>query len=130
MAGINAGILFNATPISKEQENLLEKAVFEEKAAFAYLDSQQNICFSMPFGPEIVKDLAWHTVYELTTDSGALIKKVHKRQPDKSVCLAEVLQKQAYEDPWGLISATYNFTLANGDIFVTNDGLIFNTKEI
>jgi hypothetical protein len=129
MAKINTGILANASPLNATQEKSLEKRALEENNVFAYLNKSGELCFTGYIDPELVKDLAWHNVYKLESLGEILRKTVYKKQTQKTFCLAEVLQKQSYEEPWMLASSQANFTFANGDIFVLSDGLIFKTKE-
>lgn len=131
MPGIDIGILTNAYPLTAEQISELEKRVFETQEAFAYLDEQSKLCFTGPFGPEIIKELAWHNAYELSSNDGILNKKVYKKAGLKSFYLKETLQKQSYDDAWLLTSVeSSNFELADGYTLITSDNLIFETKEI
>ena len=131
MPGINAGILTNAYPLTTEQINALEKRVFETNEAFAYLDEHSKLCFTLPFGPDIIKELAWETAYELTVNSdGSLSKKVYKKLGLKAFYLKETLQKPSYDSAWVISSIeSANFELADGCMLLTNDNLIFEIKE-
>lgn len=51
MAGINAGILSNATPLSTSKIVDLEKSVLENKKAYVYLDENSKLCFALPTPP-------------------------------------------------------------------------------
>jgi hypothetical protein len=130
MPGINTGILTNAQPLTAEQISELEKQVLETQETFVYLDEQGKLCFAGPFGPDLIKDLAWHNAYELLSNNGTLNKRVYKKTGLKSFYLKETLQKQSYDDTWILAPVeSTNFELADGCIFMTSDNLIFEIKE-
>ena len=78
--GINAGILQKAVPLSAKRIQELEKQVIEERTAFAYLNEDCEICFSMPHGIYDFKDLAWHNAYELAAEADRIVKKVYKKE--------------------------------------------------
>lgn len=65
--GINYGILFNATPLTRERILQLEEEVLMKKKSFVYLDEGGQLCFSMPKEGlvEGLKELAWGHVYEI-----------------------------------------------------------------
>ena len=77
MININCGILTNATPLSAERIKEIEALVLEENQTFAYLDTEGKLCFSMPYGVEGIKELAWHKAYELSKENNVLTKKVY-----------------------------------------------------
>jgi hypothetical protein len=79
MPGINAGILTNAYPLTAEQIRELEQRVRENREAFAYLNENCEICFALPGGAGDLKDLAWHHVYELTTDEKLSTKTAYNK---------------------------------------------------
>ena len=130
LTGISSGILHNAHPLTAAQIKALEQKVLETGEAFVYLDENRQLCFAAPFDPDLVKELAWHSAHELKTTGEILTKTEYIKQSQKTFSLDRILQKQSYDEPWILQYTQPNFILANGDIFVTNDGLIFNTKEI
>jgi hypothetical protein len=98
MSGINTGILTNAKPLSTEQVEELEKETLEEQKAFAYLDQNSELCFSLPQGVNMIKELAWNTTYELSTEATGFIKKIYKKDGLDSFYLYKVLQKQNIND--------------------------------
>lgn len=51
MAGINTGILQNATPLSTAEIAELEKKVLENNEAYVYLDENSKLCFALPTPP-------------------------------------------------------------------------------
>lgn len=100
MAKINTGILINVTPISAEQIKALEKKALDSNDIFVYLDEKHNICFMGAISPESVKELAWHTVHELSIKNGLLTKKVYKKQTPKTFKLDDILQKESSNGEW------------------------------
>jgi hypothetical protein len=98
--GINTGILHNAEPLSTERIKELEKQVLENKSTFAYLDENGELCFSMPWGVDGIKDLAWHNAYELSIEGSTLTKKQYKKTGLKTFSLDKVLSKQNLGDSW------------------------------
>ena len=100
MAGINAGILTNASPLNAEQIKALEAKALETNEAFVYLDEHCNICFTGAISPEFIKELAWRNVYKLETAGEALTKTVYKKQSQKTFYMAEILQKNTTTDEW------------------------------
>jgi hypothetical protein len=130
MPGNSTGILTNAYPLTAEQISKLEKQALETNETFVYLDEQNKLCFTGPFGPEIIKELAWHNAYELSSNDGILNKNVYEKTSLKSFYLKETLQKQSYDDAWVLTPVeSSNFELADGYTLITSDNLIFETKE-
>jgi hypothetical protein len=118
MSGINSGILHNAYPLSSEQIKELEKEVLENQDAFAYLDENSELCFSMPNGVEALKDLAWNNAYELSTENGSLVKKAYIKTGLDSYELKKTFSKPSFDDIWSdntiaeptytIISEVYN----------------------
>jgi hypothetical protein len=106
MSGINTGILTNAYPLSAERIKELEKQVLENKTTFAYLDENGELCFSMPWGVDGIKDLAWHNAYELSSEETGLTKKLYRKTGLKTYSLAGVFQKQNINDSWSGGAAT------------------------
>ena len=128
MAGINIGILTNTLPVSAERIEEMEKQVIEEQKSFAYLDENKKLCFILPCDTDIIKELAWHNVHEISRASDTLIKKIYKKQGLKSYVLEEILYKQAIQDPWSAYMSV-KFILADDGAFITSDGLIFKTRK-
>jgi hypothetical protein len=128
MPGINSGILTNAHPLTTEQIKELEKKASEMQEIFAYLNERGELCFTGPFGPEIIKELAWHKAYELTADDTTLIKHAYEKTGLKDFSRVESYKKQSYEDDYWV--AETNFCLADGCAYITSNNLIFCTKEI
>jgi hypothetical protein len=100
MSGINTGILNNAHPLSTDRIKELEKQVLESNETFAYLDENSELCFSVPFGVDNIKDFAWYNAYELSSDETGFAKKVYRRTGIKTYSLDKVLQKSDVDDPW------------------------------
>jgi hypothetical protein len=100
MSGINTGILTNDQPLSTERIEALEKETLEKQKAFVYLDQNSELCFSLPQGIDMIKELAWNNAYELSTDANGFIKKIYKKDGLDSFYLYKVLQKQNINDSW------------------------------
>lgn len=80
MAGINSGLLANATPLSASQEAELEARAIADGHAYTYLNADSQICFILHKDPELIKKLAWHHAYEISNSAdGTLTKKVYKK---------------------------------------------------
>jgi hypothetical protein len=106
LSGINTGILTNAFPLTAEQVKALENRVLETEEAVVFLDENKEVCYAMPFDPELIKELAWQNAYELIAEDGLLTKKIYKKQSLETFSLEEILQKRSYEDSWGLIGSS------------------------
>lgn len=106
MSGINTGILTNAFPLTAEQVKAIENKVLNTKEAVVFLDENKEVCYVMPFYPELIKELAWQNAYELIVENGILTKKVYKKRSLKTFSLKEILQKRSYEDSWELLYST------------------------
>lgn len=100
MPGINTGILHKAEPLSTERIKELEKQVLENQESFAYLDENSELCFALPFEPDVIKDLAWNNAYELSAEENSFTKKAYKKTGLKTFSLNKVLSKQNINDSW------------------------------
>jgi hypothetical protein len=100
MAGINTGILTNASPLSSTSINELEREVLENNKTFVYLDENSKVCFAMAQGVSGIKTLAWNDAYEITTQDGILTKKHYTKDSLDTYSLKDVFQKQSYSDTW------------------------------
>jgi hypothetical protein len=100
MSGINTGILQNVYQLSSERIKELEKQVIENHDVFVYLDENSELCFSMPWGVDGIKDLAWNNAFELSTENGTLTKKAYKKVGPKQYLLDRTFHKQAINDAW------------------------------
>lgn len=100
MSGFNSGILQNASPLSAEAINALERKVLETGEAYAYLDQNSKLCFAMPHSVDCVRELAWNNAYELSSENGTLTKKAYKKTGLKTISLDKVLSKQNINDSW------------------------------
>lgn len=102
MIGINSGLLVNATPLSASQEAELEmRSLAEGNTAYAYLNADNQICFILHKNPELIKKLAWHYAYEISSSTdGTLTKKVYKKNGLDTFNLTDVLLKPSYEESW------------------------------
>ena len=115
MAGINCGILHNARPLTAEQVEELERRAFESNETFVYLDENSKLCFTGSCDPNVIKDLAWHNTYELSTKESTFTKKVYAKRGIKTYSQTGVLTKQAANDSWvQKFSEGLEFT-SNGD---------------
>ena len=101
MAGINSGILRNASPLSATQVKEVEKDVILNNKCIAYLDENNQVCFAKPGDPEGIKKLAWHNAYELFADGDVYVKKVYTRTGLDTFTLSETLQKSDIDGSWG-----------------------------
>ena len=112
MTGYNGGILTNAFPLSSERIKELEREVIENRQAYAYLDENHELCFALPRGVYDIRELAWHNAYELSNDSGSLLKKHYKKINHDSFTLVAIMQKPTFDDAWGYKDDSGNiFTL-------------------
>lgn len=100
MSGINSGILANATPLSTEAINELERKVLETGEAYAYLDQDSKLCFAMPHGVDGIQELAWNNAHELSSESGTLTKKTYKKTGLKTFTLDKTFTKSSIDEPW------------------------------
>ena len=116
MAGINTGILINAYPLSTERIKELEKEVLENKNTFAYLDENSELCFSIPWGIDNIKELAWNNAYELSAEEIGFTKKAYKKTGLKTFYLEKVLQKQGIESDWTPVYSLLDEGLLNSFI--------------
>ena len=106
MSGINTGILTNVFPLTAEQIKAVENRVLEVEEAVVFLDENKEVCYAMPFNPELVKELAWHTAYKLVNENGLLIKRVYRKDSLNTFFLKETLQKNSYNDSWSSIGSS------------------------
>lgn len=79
MSGINTGILTNAYPLTAEQIRELERQVLEEQQSFAYLNENSELCFVLPWGINIIKDLAWNKAYEINAEENLVTKATYSK---------------------------------------------------
>ena len=101
MAGINSGLLTNATPLTTSQEAELEARAIADGQAYAYLNADKQICFILHESPEVIRKIAWHNTYELSADNNnTLTKKVYKKHGLSEFYLTDVLLKPSSEDAW------------------------------
>lgn len=103
MSGVNTGILTNAFPLTAEQVSAIENRVLETGETIVFLNETKELCYAMPFNPELIRELAWHHAYELTEDNGVLNKKVYEKDSLETFHLSEVLQKTSIDDSWNLV---------------------------
>ena len=75
MSGINAGVLYNAQPLSDAEIQVLEQEVLDNERSFVYLNEKKELCFALPRGVDQIKRLAWNFVHQLTTVDDNLIEK-------------------------------------------------------
>jgi hypothetical protein len=118
MAGINTGILYSAEPLSADVIKELEKKILEDNKAYAYLDQAGELCFAMPHGVDVIKDLAWNNAYELSNVSGNLTKKAYKKTGLKTFALDKTFIKQGIDDAW-IDQATPGHLEGDGQEFYT-----------
>ncbi len=118
MAGINTGILYNAVPLSSGAIKELERKVIENNGTFAYLDENGELCFSIPWGIDGIKDLAWHNAYELSNNGESLLKKHYKKSGYDTFELAATMQKTTFDDEWNTENE------AHGRLVCSASGLI------
>ena len=100
MAGINSGILQDATPLSAERIGELETEVLSNGSAFAYLDEASKLCFALPGHVDSIKELAWNHAYELTNEYDTFTKKVYNKTGLKTFELDTTYGKTAINADW------------------------------
>lgn len=130
MIGISTGILTNAYPLTSARIKELEDAVLNQGRCFVYLDENSELCFMLQKGVDIIKELAWNNVYELSASDGILIKKAYKKNGLCSFYLDKTMSKQHIDDPWILDSSFYTHILSSdGYILKDLNGLYLTVKE-
>ena len=72
----------------------------ETEEAVVFLDENKEVCYAMPFEPELIKELAWHNAYKLINENGLLIKRIYRKTSLDTFFLKEILQKSSYNDSW------------------------------
>ena len=101
MPKITTGILHDAEPLSVEQVKELEREVLENQKILVYLDTNKELCFSMPDASvDSIKCLAWNHAYELIEEATRFVKNSYKKDGLYSFYLDKVLQKKNLEDAW------------------------------
>lgn len=128
MSGINSGILYNATPLTEEQEGQLQKEVVADQKAFAYLNSNNELCFALPHDPRCIKELAWDHAqhwYRSNGGTGTICMDDYKRSgvgayyldqcyycgaPDSAVATLQKIPLEATPSAYGLTLHGSNIT--------------------
>lgn len=110
MAGINSGLLTNATPLSALQEAELEMRAIAEGNAYAYLNADNQICFILHKDPELIKKLAWHNAYQFATEGNTITKTVWQKTGLDSFRYVETQYKVSGSDYWSKIPTEYQET--------------------
>ena len=100
MSGINAGVLHQAHPLTKELIENLEKDVIENRDAYVYLDENAELCFSIPQGVAGIKDLAWDHAYEISSNGTKFVKKAYKKNGLVEFYLEKSWEKHDINGPW------------------------------
>ena len=106
MSGINTGILTDAFPLTADQVKTIENKVLETKEAVVFLDENKELCYAVASGPELIKELAWHSTYELVKENGVLIKRVYRKNSLDTFFLKATLQKYSFNDSWSSIDSS------------------------
>lgn len=101
MAGTTTGILVNAEPLSDKDIKELEKRVVETSSTVAYLDSNRELCFTLPCSAEALKHFAWNNAYEINGAEGeGFTKYAYKKVGLDSMERGKVWTKETLDADW------------------------------
>lgn len=129
MAGINAGILTDALPLSTEDINMLEERVVKSSESFAYLDEASRLCFVSPTSAEGLKDLAWSRAYQIVTQAdNTLLKREAKKASAKSYTIDALFGKKTLVETWQRIDG-FKLVTVDDKVLLDTNGLILTIKE-
>lgn len=129
MAGINAGILTDALPLSTEDINILEERVINSGESFAYLDEASRLCFVSPTSAEGLKDLAWSCAYQIVTEADdTVLKKEAKKVSTQSYTINALFGKKTLAETWQIIDG-FKLVTADDKVLLDTNGFILITKE-
>lgn len=127
MSRIHSGILHNASPLSVEAINELERKVLETGEAYAYLDQEGKLCFAMPHGVDVIKKLAWNNAYTINNPikDGPCIRQAYKKTGLDSSIADKLFTKPSITADWSeydlaKFETDYEYTVTNGEATITS----------
>lgn len=108
---ISSGLLANATPLSTEQIEELEKKALRTNQTCVFLNADNELSLIVPWGVEGLKDIAYENIYEIIVANGIITKNVYKKRGLECFKLTGIYCKTNLDDQWEIINIQDKVTL-------------------